>query len=195
MNPKTTRKFSTKEKTSTPEGKRDYQRQYMREYREHEKETVGHARLTLTETLSDRFYDQTPAILKPAITQASDITAFYGLTENQILQKGYERIFHAVEIFQYTGNANLATKCELYRNMLTDLIELQDKTFTRKVEATLEALIRIQEGTLHLIDLDLEGQVRSEEEKKQMIEYRPKLEHAIKTYREALDGLKGGTEE
>jgi len=177
------------------EKRKEYQKEYMREYRERKKAVTDHATLTLTETLNDRFYDQTPTILKPAITQASYITAFYGLTENQILQKGYERIFHAVEIFQYTANADLAAKCELYRNMLTDLIELQDKTFVEKVVAIMSALITAEERTLRLIDLELKGQERSEEEKRQMAEYRPKLVAAIKEYQDALDGLKGGEEE
>jgi len=50
MGPKKTRKYPTKKKTTTIEGKRDYQRQYMRDVRKVERETFKLMKNRLRET-------------------------------------------------------------------------------------------------------------------------------------------------
>lgn len=42
--PKKTRKYNTKQKTTTKQGKKDYQRQYMRDYRAFEREILRKAK-------------------------------------------------------------------------------------------------------------------------------------------------------
>lgn len=199
MSPKLTRKYPTDQKTTTPEGYREYKKLQMQERRTEEKE----AKMKLTETLNHVFYDQ-PSVEIPQIPNASVEVAeklkllqetMENLTlakanDDQIFQAGLDRVLVATKTWLFVTEADIRQTAEAWYSLVLDLINIQPLGFKEKQIGVLNLLVGIKIHTLKTLEKRFaEGSV-PEKEKRSAQELKSQLEREIKVYYETLQYLK-----
>lgn len=102
LSPKKTRKFATKKKTTTLEGKREYQSQWAREFRKHKK-VKQKAKDQLTEDFKQAMnrFEETileNKMLKAAISEAQSIARDSSLTDKEKISAILTMPSHVVPI-------------------------------------------------------------------------------------------------